>query len=72
VVGLDLLHVRLHDRLDPAVARGVLAGYRARYTAIVDAVTETSPTFDDELLGTVAITDLLTQPVYNLADRWRT
>ncbi len=26
VVGLDLLHVRLRDRLDPAVARAVLAG----------------------------------------------
>jgi glucosamine--fructose-6-phosphate aminotransferase (isomerizing) len=70
VVGLGLLHVRLADRLDAATARAVLSGYRARYTAIVDAVTETTPTFDDELLATVPITELLTQPVYVLADRW--
>jgi len=70
VVGLDLLHVRLVDRLDPATARAVLAGYRARYTAIVDAVTETTPVFDDAVLATIAVTELLTQPVYVLADHW--
>ena len=70
VVGLDLLHVHLADRLDAPVARAVLSGYRARYTAIVDAVTETTPQFDDGVLATMPITDLLTQPVYLLADRW--
>jgi glucosamine--fructose-6-phosphate aminotransferase (isomerizing) len=70
VVGLDLLHVRLADRLDAPVAKSVLSGYRARYTAIVDAVTETTPQFDDGVLATIPITDLLTQPVYILADRW--
>ena len=70
VVGLDLLHVRLADRLSAVVARGVLSGYRARYTAIVDAVTETTPVFDDGVLATIPITELLTQPVYVLADRW--
>jgi glucosamine--fructose-6-phosphate aminotransferase (isomerizing) len=70
VVGLDLLHVRLAERLDPAVARAVLSGYRARYTAIVDAVTETTPVFDDGVLASIPITELLTQPVYVLADRW--
>jgi len=70
VVGLDLLHVRLADCLDAPTARAVLNGYRARYTAIVDAVTETTPQFDDGVLATIPITDLLTQPVYILADRW--
>jgi glutamine---fructose-6-phosphate transaminase (isomerizing) len=70
VVGLDLLHVRLADRLDATVARSVLTGYRARYTAIVDAVTETTPLFDDGVLAAIPITELLTQPVYVLADRW--
>jgi glucosamine--fructose-6-phosphate aminotransferase (isomerizing) len=70
VTGLDLLHVQLADRLDAPVARAVLSGYRARYTAIVDAVTETTPQFDDSVLATIPITDLLTQPVFILADRW--
>jgi len=70
VVGLDLLHVELADRLAAPVARAVLSGYRARYTAIVDAVTETTPQFDDNVLATIPITDLLTQPVFILADRW--
>jgi glucosamine--fructose-6-phosphate aminotransferase (isomerizing) len=72
VTGIDLLHVRLTDRLPPETARQVLSGYGPnRYAAIVDAVTETSPTFDDTLLSTVPVSDLLTQPVYSLADRWR-
>jgi len=71
VVGIDLLHVRLADRLPADAARAVLAGYRGRYTAIVDAVTETTPTFDDSVLGEVPISDLLTQPVNFLADRWK-
>ncbi|GAC1305141.1 MAG: hypothetical protein NVSMB16_00570 [Acidimicrobiales bacterium] len=71
VVGLDLLHVELADRLAPAVARSILAGYRNRYTAIVDAVTETTPTFDDDVLGRVPIAELLTEPVNFLADRWK-
>ncbi|GAC1314814.1 MAG: hypothetical protein NVSMB12_08770 [Acidimicrobiales bacterium] len=71
VVGLDLLHVQLADRLPAAVAKGVLAGYRSRYTAIVDAVTETTPHFDDSVLGAVSMTELLTQPVNFLADRWK-
>ncbi len=70
VVGLDLLHVRLAERLEAPLARSVLTGYRARYTAIVDAVTETTPVFDDDVLATIPITALLTQPVYVLADRW--
>ena len=48
--GITLLHVRWVDRLPAAAARGVLDGY-GRYGALVDAVTETEPTFRDDLLG---------------------
>ena len=46
-VGLTLLHLDLPDRLAPDVARGVLSGYRHRYTALRGAVTETEPEIDD-------------------------
>ncbi|MGH9076407.1 MAG: SIS domain-containing protein, partial [Acidimicrobiales bacterium] len=71
VVGMTLLHVRCLDRLPPAQARAVLAGYRDRYSALADAVAETEPSFDDDRLGREAMVDLLTEPVYVLADRWR-
>jgi hypothetical protein len=53
------------------VARTVLQGYQGRYGALRDAVTETAPTFDDSVLATVDLVDLLTQPVYVLADHWK-
>ncbi|HEX4776551.1 MAG TPA: hypothetical protein VFW74_07260, partial [Acidimicrobiia bacterium] len=71
-VGMTLLHVRFHDRLAPDVARGVLMGYRHRYAALKGAVTEVEPTFADAILGEIDLVDLLTQPVYVLAERWRT
>ena len=71
VAGLVLLHVRFAERLAPGTARGVLEGYQGRYAALVDAVTETEPVFDDEVLGEVPIVELLTQPVHVLAKRWR-
>jgi glucosamine--fructose-6-phosphate aminotransferase (isomerizing) len=71
VTGMTLLHVRLAETLEPGPARAVLSGYRGRYAAIRDAVTETEPTFDDEVLGRVPLVDLLTRPVYVLASRWR-
>jgi len=71
VTGLTLLHVRFADRLDPATARQVLSGYRGRYAAVRDAVTETEPAMDDGLLGEVPITELLTRPVHVLASQWR-
>ena len=49
----------------------MLSGYRTRYSALSDAVTETEPSFDDSLLGEVPIVELLTEPVYALATRWR-
>jgi glucosamine--fructose-6-phosphate aminotransferase (isomerizing) len=70
-VGLTLLHVRFADHLAPDAMRAVLQGYQGRYGALKDAVTETEPTFDDALLGAVPVIDLLTDPVYVLADRWR-
>jgi len=70
VVGMTLLHTRFHDRLPPAGALAVLQGYRDRYDALVDAVTETEPVFDEEVLGRIDLIDLLTQPVHILADRW--
>ncbi len=48
----------------------MLQGYQGRYGALRDAVTETAPTFDDARLATVDLVDLLTEPVYVLADRW--
>ncbi|HLI24991.1 MAG TPA: SIS domain-containing protein [Acidimicrobiales bacterium] len=71
VVGMTLLHVALFDRLPAPRMRTVLAGYRNRYSAIADAVTETEPEFDDDRLGAEPVVDLLTEPVYVLADRWR-
>jgi glucosamine--fructose-6-phosphate aminotransferase (isomerizing) len=68
--GLTLLHVRFHERLEPAVARAVLDGYQGRLGALADAVTEVEPHFREEVLGDVAVVDLLTEPVVVLARRW--
>ena len=69
--GLTLLHVRFHDRLPGDAARRVLEGYRDRYQAIADQVTETEPVMRDDVLGTIDFIDLLTEPVVRLADSWR-
>jgi len=69
--GLTLLQVRFHEHLPPTVMRSVLQGYRSRFSALKDAVTETEPTFREDLFGVVSVVDLLTEPVNNLADRWR-
>jgi glucosamine--fructose-6-phosphate aminotransferase (isomerizing) len=70
--GITLLHVRFADLLPAATARSVLQGYAHRYAAIRDAVTETEPVFREDLLGSVPIADLLTAPINDVADRWRT
>lgn len=70
-VALTLLHVDLVQRLAPASARAVLEGYRHRYTAVVDAVTETVAEFDDAVLGETGALELLTEPVVVMAERWR-
>ena len=69
--GLTLLQVKLADELSPGAARGVLQGYRNRYSAVRDAVMETEPTFREDLLGQQPVVDLLTLPINDLADRWR-
>jgi glucosamine--fructose-6-phosphate aminotransferase (isomerizing) len=65
------LHVRFHDHLSLAVARGALQGYRNRWSALRDAVLETEPTFREDLLAELAAVDLLVEPIRELADRWR-
>ncbi len=71
VTGMTLLHVRFHDRLPAERAAAVLGGYRTRFNALSDAVTETEPAFDLSRLGEETVVDLLTCPVYELARRWR-
>lgn len=70
-VGLTLLHVELAEQLPASVLRGMLGTYRNRYAALKDAVTETEPEFDESLLEQIPVIDLLTEPIYVLADRWR-
>jgi glucosamine--fructose-6-phosphate aminotransferase (isomerizing) len=70
--GITLLHVRFADRLAAPVARAVLQGWDHRYDRLVDWVTETEGGFRDDLLAGIPVTDLLTIPVSELAERWRT
>ena len=70
-VGITLLHVRFHDRLDPATMRAVLQGYDNRYERLVDWVTETEGSFDQSILGDLPVADLLIRPISETADHWR-
>ena len=70
-VGITLLHVEFAAKLPAATLRGVLESYRNRYAALADAVTETEPQFDEDLLEQITVTQLLTEPVLALADYWR-
>ncbi|WP_419924604.1 SIS domain-containing protein [Candidatus Poriferisocius sp.] len=70
-IGLTLLHVRLQPSLSPEVAQQVLEGYRNRFAALRDEVTETEPDFRLDRLGDITTEDLLLEPVADLADRWR-
>ena len=70
--GITLLHVRFADRLPVATARGMLQGYRNRYAVLRDAVLETEQTFREDLLADIPVDVLLTEPINQLADRWRT
>ena len=72
MTGMTLLHLQFADTLDAATARQVLVGYRDRYQALVDAVTETEPDFDDSRLASIPFIDLMVEPVHVLADLWRT
>ncbi len=68
--GLTLLHCRFHERLPTATIRAVMQGYRGRYGALKDAVTESQPSFRDDILATLDVVELLTRPVYVLAEHW--
>ena len=70
-VGITLLHVRFAERLSVDAARGVLQGYRNRYSELRDAVTETEPSFEEGLLADISTVDLLTAPVAEIAEHWR-
>ena len=70
--GLTLLHVKLRPDLSMTSLRTVLQGYRGRYNALKDVVTETEPTFRDDLLTQVPVVELMTAPLYDVADHWRT
>jgi glutamine---fructose-6-phosphate transaminase (isomerizing) len=70
--GIALLHVAFRDFVPADVMRGVLQGYRDRYNALRDIVTETEPTFRDDLLGETPVADLLIDSIQALAQRWRT
>ncbi len=69
--GLTLLQVKFADSLTAAAARGVLRGYRNRYSALYDAVVETEEVFREDLLAKEDVADLLTLPINVLADHWR-
>ena len=69
--GLTLLHVHFRDHLSAPTARGVLQGYRDRFALLRDAVTETEPTFREDLLAEIPVTELLVASIGSLADRFR-
>ncbi len=69
--GMTLLHIDLQDHLDPEVMRGVLQGYRNRFSALHGAVTETEDNFRVDLLGQQDVGELLWVSIQELADRWR-
>lgn len=71
VRGMTLLHVQLAEYLQPAVMKAVLEGYRNRYSALSDAITETETSVDEEILGSISVVELLTAPVYVLAEHWQ-
>jgi len=71
VSGITLLHVEFEEHVTPAVARRMLSAYwDDRYAALVDAVTEREPEFNDDVLATIPAFDLLVQPVHVLAQHW--
>jgi glucosamine--fructose-6-phosphate aminotransferase (isomerizing) len=70
VTGITLLHARFAPHLSPEQAKAVLRAYQGRYAALVDAVTEVQPRFDDAVLGRVPVIELLTEPVAVLARHW--
>lgn len=71
-VGITLLHLKLAESLSVDEVRAVLQSYRNRYVELKDAVLETEATFNEALLATLPLQDVLIGPAMVLADRWRT
>jgi glutamine---fructose-6-phosphate transaminase (isomerizing) len=69
--GLTLCHLQLNQNLGAQTARMVLQGYRNRYRQLVDVVTESQPSFREDLLAAVSTVELLTAPISDVASRWR-
>ncbi len=69
--GLTLLHVRFRPHLSPEKAQQVLEGYRNRFAALRDEVTETEPDFRLDRLSDISTEDLLLESLTDLAERWR-
>lgn len=69
--GLVLLHVTMHDTRPADVMRSVLQGYDRRYDRLVDWVSETEGGFDESLLGSIPVEELLVGPISSTADHWR-
>jgi len=69
--GLTLVHLAMRDDLSVPVLRSVLEGYRERYSALRDAVLETEPVFRDDVLSTIGVVELMTDPINDLARHWR-
>ena len=69
--GITLLHVKFHEHLPAPVMRSVLQGYDRRYNRLVDWVAETEGSFRDDRLGELPTADLLTLPISEMADHWR-
>ncbi len=68
--GVTLCHLTLNENLGANTARSVLQGYRNRYRQLVDVVTETEPSFREDLLADVPTVELLTAPISEVAERW--
>ena len=69
--GVTLVHVRFRDHMNATDLRSALSGYRNRYSALQDAVTETEPELRTEVLEQLPVVELLTDPIHVLADHWR-
>ena len=50
--------------------RQVLEGYKDRFTAISDYITETEPTFRADILASIPVADLLIAPIEDLLSYW--
>lgn len=71
-IAITLLHIEVvsSDDLSVDSRKHILEGYKQRLFALQDAVTETQDVFDENILSTIDIMELLTVPVVSLASKW--